>query len=77
MVHFGFGHTVHIHSSTARDDTPWPNTVPALTDLFVAMTSWPIPPNVSEVPTSTFVKMEKSDEKTPPKLVQPPCNGTK
>ena len=27
----------------------------------------PIPPNVNEVPTPTFVKTEKTEEKTPPK----------
>ena len=47
-----------------RDDTPWPNTMPALTNLFVARASWPIPPNVNKVPTPTFVKTEKADEKT-------------
>ena len=31
-----------------RDDTPWPNTVPASTNVFVAR-SWPFPPNGNEV----------------------------
>ena len=46
-----------------RDDTPWPNTILASTNLFVARVSWPNPPNVNEVPTSTFVKTEKAEEK--------------
>ena len=37
----------------------------ASTNLFAARASWPIPPNVNEVPTPTFVKTEKTDEKTP------------
>ena len=32
-----------------REDTPWPSTMPASTNLFSAKTSWPIPP--IEVPT--------------------------
>ena len=42
---------VAIATSTApltRDDTPWPNTMPASTNLFVARVSWPIPPNMEE-----------------------------
>ena len=27
-----------------REDTPWPNTMPASTNLFETRTSWPIPP---------------------------------
>ena len=34
--------------------------------------SWPIPPNVYEVPTPIFVKTENADEKTPPKLAAIP-----
>ena len=40
-----------------REDTPWPNTMPASTNLFDARASWPIPP--SEPPT--VVKMEKTE----------------
>ena len=49
-----------------RDDTPWPNTVLASTNLFVAR-SLPIPPHGNEVPAPAFIKMEKPDEKAPPK----------
>ena len=55
-----------------RDGTSWPNTVPTSTNLFVARASWPIPPNVNEVPTHTFVKTAKADEKTPSKQVAIP-----
>ena len=37
-----------------RDDTPWPNTMPASSSLFVARASWPIPPNVNEVASTNF-----------------------
>ena len=59
--------TTTFAASPTRDDTPWPNTVPASTHLFLARSSWPISPNGNEVPTSTFFKTEKSDEKAPPK----------
>ena len=39
-----------------REDTPWPNTVPASTNLFEARADWPIPP--TKTPT---VKMEKAE----------------
>ena len=29
-----------------REDNPWPNTVPASTNLFVEKASWPIPPTI-------------------------------
>ena len=35
--------------SLTRDDTPWSNTVPASTNLFVAR-SWLITPNGNEIP---------------------------
>ena len=57
---------------TTKDDTPWPNTIPALTNLFVARAPWPIPPNVNEVPTPTFVKTEKAEEKISPKQASIP-----
>ena len=38
------------------EDTPWPNTMPASTNLFVARANWPIPP--TETPA---VKMEKAE----------------
>ena len=38
----------------AREDTPWPNTVPASMNLFEARADWPIPP--AQTPT---VKVEK------------------
>ena len=56
-----------------RDDTLWQSTVLASTKLFVARSSWPIPPNVNEVPTPTSVKTEKSDEKTSPKQAAITC----
>ena len=55
-----------------RDDSPWSNTILALTNLFVARASWPISPNMNEVPTPTFVKTEKAEEKTPSKQVAIP-----
>ena len=47
-----------------REDTPWHNTMPASTNLFKARTSWPIPP----VEAPTAIKMEKTEEKTPPRV---------
>ena len=41
-----------------RDDTPWPNTVPASTNLFVGQ-SWLISLNGNEIPTLALIKMEK------------------
>ena len=42
-----------------REDTPWPNTEPASTNLFVARADWPIPhtpgPTKTEVPPQTAV----------------------
>ena len=55
-----------------RDDTPWPNTILALTHLFVARASWPIPSNVNEVSTPIFVKIEMAEEKTPLKQAATP-----
>ena len=64
-----------IATSTApptRDDTPWPSPKPASTNLFVARATWPIPLNVDEVPTPTFIKTEKSEVMTPPKIAAIP-----
>ena len=58
--------TVTIVTPPTRDDAPWPNTVLASTNLFIAR-SWIIPPNRNEVPAATFIKIEKPDEKGPPK----------
>ena len=44
----------------------------ATANIFVARASWPIPPNMDEVPTPTFVKTEKA-EKTQPKQSAIPC----
>ena len=41
-----------------REDTPWPNTIPASTNMFDARASWPI--LTTEVPT--IVKMEKQSK---------------
>ena len=59
----------------ARDDTPWPNTVPASTNLFVARSSWLIPPNGNEIPIPAFIKMEKgpNTENAPQKQAVIPC----
>ena len=59
-------------SPLTRDDTLWPNIILASTNLFVVRASWLIPPNVKEATTPTFVKMEKTDKKTPPKLAAIP-----
>ena len=53
-----------------REDTPWPNTMPASTNLFATRASWPIPP--SETSTLIFIKMEKVEERTPPKITAIP-----
>ena len=45
-----------------REDTPWPNTMPASTNLFEARASWPIPPTE----TPTVVMMEKTE--VPPRV---------
>ena len=59
-------------ASMIRDDTPWPNTMPDSTNLFVARESWPIPPYMEEVLTPTYVKTEKTEEVTPPKQASIP-----
>ena len=52
-----------------REDTPWPNTVPASTNLFKARADWPIPP--MQTPK---VKVEKVE--VPPRVAAiPPCYG--
>ena len=55
------------------DDTPFPNTMPASINLFVSRASWPIPPNMDDVPTPTLVKTEKTEEMTPPQQAAIPC----
>ena len=55
-----------------REDTPWPNTIPVSTNLFVERALWPIPPYNDEVPTPTFVTTEKAEDRTPPKLAAIP-----
>ena len=40
-----------------REDTQWPNTMPASTNLFDARVSWPIPPTE----TPAVVKIEKTE----------------
>ena len=57
-------------ASQTRKDTPWPNAIPASTNLFVERTSWPIPP--SETSTPMFIKTEKAEDRTPPKLATIP-----
>ena len=49
-----------------REDTPWPNTVPASTNLFEARAYWPNPP----AETPTVVKMEKTE--VPPRVAAIP-----
>ena len=51
-----------------REDTPWPNTMPASTNLFDVRPSWPIPP--TEAPT--VIKNEKAEEKIPPRIAAIP-----
>ena len=41
------------------EDTPWPNTMPASTNLFKARADWAIPPTKTPA-----VKMEKADSST-------------
>ena len=47
-----------------REDTPWPNTMPASTNLFDAGASWPILPTE----TLTVIKMEQAEKRTLPRL---------
>ena len=49
-----------------REDTPWPDTVPASTNLLKARADWPIPPT-----KTTTVKIEKAD--VPTRLAAIPC----
>ena len=46
----------NVQNFQVREDTPWPNTVPASMNLFEARTDWPFPP--MQMPT---VKMEKAE----------------
>ena len=54
--------TPNVTPHQVREDTPRPNTVPASTNLFKAMTNWPIPP----AETPTVITMEKTE--TPPSV---------
>ena len=49
-----------------RQDTQWPNTVPATSNLFKARASWPVPPTE----TPAVVKMEKTE--IPPRVAAIP-----
>ena len=51
-----------------REDTSWPNTMSASTNLFDVRASWPIPP--TEAPT--IVKTEQAEKRTPPRLATIP-----
>ena len=51
-----------------REDTPWPNTMPASANLFDARVSWSIPP----VEAPTVIKMEKAEGKISPSVVTIP-----
>ena len=53
-----------------REDTLLPNTMPASTNLCVTTASWPIPP--SETSTTMFIKTEKAEDRTPPKIAAIP-----
>ena len=56
-----------------RYATPWPNTVLASTNLFVAR-SWLIPPNRNDIPAPDMHKMKRPDaENAPPKQAAIPC----
>ena len=58
-----------------RQDTPWPNTIPASINLFVTRVSWPIPQSKPSPPM--FIKREKAEDRTPPKLAAiPPHDAT-
>ena len=48
-----------------REDTPWPNTIPASMNLFKARAGWPVPP--TSAPT---VKVEKTE--VPPRVAANP-----
>ena len=52
-----------------RENAPWPNTMPASTNLFDARAPWPILPTE----TPTVIKMEKVGEKIPPRVAAIPC----
>ena len=49
-----------------ENDTPWPNTITASTNLFDARASWPIPPYMDDVLMPTSFKTKKA-KKIPPK----------
>ena len=51
-----------------REDTPWPNTMPASTNLFDARASWPIP----QMEAPTAIKMEKAEEMVQPSVAANP-----
>ena len=56
-----------------KDATPWPNTVPASTNLFVTR-SWLIPPNENKIPAPAIITMERPHaESAPPKQAGIPC----
>ena len=51
-----------------RENTPWPNTMPASTNLFNARASWPIP----STEATMVIKMEVAEKKVPPRLAAIP-----
>ena len=50
--------TASVANPLTRDDTPWPNTVPASTNLLLVR-SWLNPLNENEIPIPAFIKMEE------------------
>ena len=58
--------TPNVTNFQVREDTPWPNTVPASTNLFEARAKWPIPP----AETPKVVKMERTE--VPPRVAAIP-----
>ena len=46
----------NVSTFQVREDTPWPNTIPAYKNLFEARADWPIPP--MQMPTVKMVILE-------------------
>ena len=59
--------TPAVTTCQVREETPWPNTMSASTNLFEARANWPLPPTE----TPAVIKMEKTD--APPNVATIPC----
>ena len=57
--------TAAVTAPQTREDTPWPNTMPASTNLLLQ--------EHHHDQTPTFIKTEKAEDRTPPKIAVIPC----